>query len=156
MTLTRKQFTHLQHMGITVWQRRADVFSDANNAESLTSVDSTAPNTSALANDISADTKQQPQTVPPKANRIEAVRVDDYPMFNDVLLALSVNPDQVTQSDDIITLPNLTWRFDQQADISYRDGVLTTPNLAALQASPALKRQLWFALCDYLPQVTAN
>ncbi|NMP17386.1 hypothetical protein [Thalassotalea sp. Y01] len=174
MTLTAKQFSHLSHMGIAVWQRRQGAFAEPSQAETvaqqpaqlleqapkqqaetpndaLTTVESkhdAATQTAKTAHIAqAAQQPQQPEKAEPAIN-LQMLLANR--LLTDVLHVLQVQTQDITLQQDGLQLQKLTWKFAENADVSYQQNTLITCDINNLESSATLKRKLWQALCQHI------
>ncbi|QOL25445.1 DNA polymerase III subunit psi [Thalassotalea sp. LPB0316] len=113
MAISQRQFDVLSEMGIKLWQRKS---TPVNEAQTTTQI--------ALTSDAFAD-------------------IQNTVLFQDILLALALTPDQARLIDGHIDLGLINWQFDNTDSCTYTDSQLVTPTLEKITESSELKRQLW-------------
>lgn len=120
MTISQRQFTLLNEMGISLWQRRV------------------------LPKKVS--TKIYPvekQTAVLKAKTVDLNELNKQQIFNDILLSLNLLPSDISVNNNQLVLKKLTWQFTNTDNINFTKNTLTTPSLPVITHSPLLKNQLW-------------
>lgn len=114
MALSDKQFNYLAEMGISLWQQKSP-----QNKDSVT--DSEVGNYLPVAN---AD-------------------IESSCLFNDIILALSLNKGDYTINKQMIQFEFFDWLFTEQQHFSYKNNQLITPSLSIISHSTELKKNLW-------------
>ena len=130
MSIDQRQFEQLSEMGISLWQRRAQI-------EDTNSVISTA---NAMQNTY--------QVI--NLNELAANQC-----FNDILLALDLTIGEVKQQNDHLDLGLVNWYFIDAKDaddqvISQLNNKLITPTIKLIAQSAKLKKQLWQTISQQL------
>ncbi|WP_371188525.1 DNA polymerase III subunit psi [Thalassotalea maritima] len=167
--ITTKQLSHLQHMGIDVWQRRDGFFDDlkadetvslSNSEAPLKAVNEAKPQTLDADKTAKANTQasspssqtQQDTNKSPQKDSAEQLLNDGF--IRDVLLSIGIKATEVEITDlhalhPKLKMGSLVWQLNDNDSVDYRDGILTTPLLPILCQQWHLKRQLWQALCQH-------
>lgn len=114
MALSEKQFTYLTEMGISLWQQKS-------------------PKNKASVNDSEI------------VNYLPVAKTDieSSSLFNDIILALSLNKGDYTIHDQMIKFEFFDWLFTEQQRFSYNNNQLITPSLSVISNSIKLKKNLW-------------
>lgn len=146
MSISERQFTLLQAMGITVWQRRC---------LSVQPVKAIAANT-ASAESVSLDTvdaKNQQTTMPNEAVNCQVSTTDNskldlktllaQQLFTDIIHCLGVDHADLSIQNNQIDLGMINWQFSQNKNIEFDHNCLTTPDLETIANSVELKKSLW-------------
>lgn len=132
MSLSAKQQFYLQEMGINLWQRKTEVVKDLEYSEDK---DSENQIISKENNIVS----KQPSLAP-----IAIEQLQTSIAFQDILLALSIDPADITVKNNVIACGQVHWQFSPDSEhISIENNRLTTPVIEALKISPRLKAKLW-------------
>ncbi|GAA6206029.1 MULTISPECIES: DNA polymerase III subunit psi [Thalassotalea] len=116
MTITTRQFNHLKAMGITLWQRK--------NLKQ-TSSEVKEESTRNITGDFSAN------------------EINKLTIFQDILHALSIKPDDISWQKSHLDLGLFNWQFTDNANIRFEKATLITPSLDKIAQSPVAKKQLW-------------
>lgn len=70
-------------------------------------------------------------------------------LFLDILHSLGLSIGEVICQNNSLSLGLFTWKFSEQADISFTHQHLVTPSIDVLQYSPKLKQKLWQTLQEH-------
>ncbi|MCO4797947.1 MAG: DNA polymerase III subunit psi [Colwelliaceae bacterium] len=116
MSITTRQLSHLKEMGIGLWQRK-----------SLT------------------DPNQSKKQKPTKDSNIEQVseEIINQIIFKDILLALTIEPVDISWEATHINLGLFNWQFVDNDNITFDKNILTTPSIQSITQSLSIKRKLW-------------
>ena len=167
MPLTSKQFSYLTEMGISLWQQKKL------NANSFTENKSADNSLEQVKQRIENSTAELPQTIA-KQLVVKAIKINDIynsRLFNDILIALETNLDNIAITTDCIKFKSFSWYFNESSNIELLDTEfldinlkqtelkqtklkhsqfskkqLITPELPFIANSPQLKKQLWLLL----------
>ncbi len=121
MTVTSKQFTYLNEMGISLWQRKSLI------EESTETEQPTAENTLKFSLEELANQK----------------------LFQDIVLALGSELSDIEQQQNQLIVGDMYWQFSDQQAISLDNGILITPELNSLSSSAQHKKALWQLLLQH-------
>ena len=120
MTVTKRQFTLLNAMGIDLWcSRSASKELDIEHTE-----------TAEKYLDINLDI------------------LKDSALFNDILLSVNLSVAEINFQENMLDLGLFNWAFSPEKEITFKQNRLTTPDMDTLASSPKLKSQLWQAICE--------
>ncbi|WP_076418294.1 DNA polymerase III subunit psi [Colwellia sp. UCD-KL20] len=119
MTITKRQFNHLNEMGIKVWQQR-------NSSEEQLAGN---PNTS--------------QALSPF---IDPKLLTQHLLFTDILQSINVSIGEITIKNNVIDLGLFNWQFIETESITFANSTLSTPVITAFENSVKLKKELWKTL----------
>lgn len=166
MTISARQFTHLQEMGIAVFQRKDLQVSDSD----IRGQDDSTLSTAQQTNNIAAPQSIAIGTDKSSANHVDnestnasatsasfsvaiptMAELSESQLFKDLLIHLSLSIGEVELTAEHINLGFINWRMlaDEQKDctaINLTNGLLISPSLQTVSQSVALKRQLWSTL----------
>ncbi|SEK32836.1 hypothetical protein SAMN05216262_10183 [Colwellia chukchiensis] len=144
MSISKRQFTLLQEMGITVWQRR-DLSSF--NSPSSAAVNSVPTNTKAelTTTNATADTKrlQEPSSTANKPTVIDLNTLLKWSLFTDIIHCLGVSRTDLNIAQNQLDLGIINWQFTNKNCIEFEHSCLKTPDLATIANSVTLKKALW-------------
>lgn len=166
MTISARQFNHLQEMGIAVFQRKDLQVSDSDIRGQDDSTLSTAQQTNniaapqsiaigtdkSLANHVDNESTNAIATSASFSVAIPTMaELSESQLFKDLLIHLSLSIGEVELTAEHINLGFINWRMlaDEQKDstaINLTNGLLISPSLQTVSQSVALKRQLWSTL----------
>jgi len=116
MTITQRQFNHLNEMGVMVWQRKAPVSVEANKQN-----DTTIQNRVPIDNNV----------------------LTQYNLLTDIFQCLALSVGEVTIEENMINLGLFNWQFIDTETITFSQNTLTTPALDTLINNSAFKKALW-------------
>jgi len=116
MTITQRQFNHLNEMGVMVWQRKAPV-SVETNKQSKTTIQNRVP----IDNNV----------------------LTQYNLLTDIFQCLALPVGEVTIEENMINLGLFNWQFIDTETITFSQNILTTPALDTLINNSAFKKALW-------------
>lgn len=122
MTITQRQFNHLNEIGINVWQQR-------NTSSSTENIDTQSKNTSQTA------------LLP-----IDSSLLTQHVVFTDILQSIDTSIGEVTIENNIINLGLFNWQFIETDSITFANSTLSTPVITAFENSVKLKKELWKTL----------
>jgi DNA polymerase III psi subunit len=114
MSVSKRQFTLLQAMGIELWQRK-------NIAEVEASVSVNEPEILA----------------------IDSLNIKGSQLFSDIIHCLGLSIGEITYLEHKLDLGLFNWQFSMSDEISFTESTLQSPVLSSIESSPQLKRQLW-------------
>ena len=135
MTVTKRQFNHLNEMGINVWQRRNLVDSlEANNLKHNNA--STETHVIKHSNLKNLSLKAQPLA-------ITSNELTQYTLFTDILQSIDMSIGEINIEKNVIDLGLFNWQFIENETINFNHSTLSTPVLTTLKNSITLKKQLW-------------
>lgn len=120
MSITQRQFKHLNEMGIMVWKHR------------------NSDNKSNTSNDIASKYITSPTIMPINQQCL----IEDL-FFIDVLISVNLSVGDVNISNDTVDLGLFNWQFIQSEQLSFANSVLYTPEINVLKSNIKLKRTLW-------------
>lgn len=113
MALTQRQYDQLNEIGISLWQNRSASTTESDTAATI------------------------------KLTNEDFLQLLDSQLFQDILLALSITPDQISLLAGHLDLGLLNWHMADVESCEMTASQLTTPTLDKLSKSPQLKQQLW-------------
>ncbi|XPF94031.1 DNA polymerase III subunit psi [Colwellia sp. RE-S-Sl-9] len=116
MTITKRQFNHLNEMGIKVWQQRTS------------SEEQLADNTN--------NSQATSQLIDPKS-------LTEHLLFTDILQSINVSIGEITIKNNMIDLGLFNWQFIETDAITFANSTLSTPVITAFENSVKLKKELW-------------
>lgn len=157
MAITAKQFHYLETMGVSLWQRRDGFYTDElstvakpkNKVKATTTAESKLSKVADI--EIAKKPEIQPQVKPDTlAINIPLSELINSDFFADILMALDIKAEQLSQSQSGIVLPSFRWQFSEANIISFADGTLTSPITAKIAESAELKHQLWLVFTQIL------
>jgi len=122
MTITKRQFNHLNAMGINVWQQR----------NTLNTLETSE------AND------QDPLQI--TSLSIDSNALTQHLIFTDILQCLGLSLGEVTIEKKVINLGLFNWQFIETENISFANNTLSTPELNAFITRKTLKKDLWITI----------
>lgn len=122
MTITERQFNHLNEIGINVWLQR---------------------NTSSSTEDIDIQSKNTSQTA---ILPIDSNLLTQHIVFTDVLQSIDTSIGEVTIENNIINLGLFNWQFIETDSIIFANSTLSTPVITTIENSVKLKKELWKTL----------
>jgi len=115
MTVTKRQFSHLNAMGIDLWCQRS----------------------TAEENDVEQSLEQN-NFLP-----IDYKALSSLKLFNDIITSLGLSLGEISCKDNSLNLGLIDWQFSHNLNISLTENTLITPSIENLKTSAQLKRQLW-------------
>lgn len=169
MSISARQFNHLQEMGINVYQRKhlsvaEEIVEDKleDNEASVKAADMDLSQQE-QSSQVQEQAKAQPQNskasehINATSNTIEIPSIEQLTtsqLFKDVLVHLSLSIGEISRTDDHLNLGFINWRLantdrpaaNENETISLQSGLLTTPSIEQIAASVELKRRLWSTL----------
>ena len=159
MNLNQRQFTYLQTMGISLWQRKGNFFAEPEaaasqvvdnqvNAEKVT-VEPTANTVQNDTGNKSFDTKSkdnlsqvEPITQPP----IDIEKALKQQLLVDVAIVLNIAIEDCSLIDQGIQLGPIEWHILNTEQVTCKGNTLITPDFDVIANSTRLKAQLWSCL----------
>lgn len=121
MTVSKRQFTLLQEMGINVWQQKNKLNSQDNSA-----------------------LQTPPEEVTAKSNdNINLKDLIEQQLFKDIIQSIGLSIGEVTLEESYVNIGLVNWHFSTDNELSLKNNLLTTPYLQELAKSTVLKNKLW-------------
>jgi len=115
MTVTKRQFNHLNAMGIDLWCHRTT--GEEGDVEQSLESNSFLP--------------------------IDYQALSSLKVFNDIIASLGLSLGEISYKNKCLNLGLIDWRFGHDLNISLKENTLITPDIEILKTSAQLKRQLW-------------
>ncbi len=90
------------------------------------------------------DPNQSKKQKPTKDSNIEQVseEIIDQQIFKDILLALTIEPVDISWEATHINLGLFNWQFVDNDNITFDKNILTTPSIQSITESLSIKRKL--------------
>jgi len=144
MSINKRQFTLLQAMGITVWQRR-----ELSNHSSPLAVPDNKVLSSEQVNVSTDENTTQTSSAEKQKPPLHSVIVIDLtsllkqPLFKDIISCLGASSADISIEHNQIDLGIINWQFTSNDSIEFDHNCLKTPHLTIIANSPTLKKSLW-------------
>ncbi len=145
MTISNRQFTHLNAMGISLWRAKNSMPVEQN-----ASIQQTI-----ISNESDKSVEETPLIQTINANELKQQTI-----FNDILRALAMNREDIKIIQNSIELGNISWQFSSSSENNadqyhFEHNTLITPNIHLLNQSVDEKRAFWRFLINHnVPALT--
>jgi len=137
MTISQRQFALLTEMGISLWQRKSVDLAQNTSLDKQTEKQASATQNSA--------------NITPLTDNLNLIALKKQPILNDIVQSIALTTEQITLTEQGLTLGSYRWLFTAERAINFQDNTLITPPLSDIAQSSILKRQLWQTLQELQP-----